>query len=103
MNMKKIDYKHIAFHTIVAFYFIWFIIFVILNSMALINAFGVINTILNNILTTLILLNFFMGVALFFVFKLFQNKSVLDKIIRYSFIIASVLSIITILTLKFKT
>lgn len=100
--MKKIDYKHIAFHTIVAFYFIWFIVFTILNIMALINFFGAMNSMLNDMLMTLILLNFFMGAALFFVFKLFRNKSILDKIIKYSFGIMSALSITTVLVIKLK-
>ncbi len=101
--MKKIDYKHIAFHTIVAFYFIWFIVFTILNIIALINFFGAMDSILNDMLITLILLNFFMGAALFFVFKLFRNRSVLNKIIKYSFGIMSALSLTTILVIKLKT
>ncbi len=100
--MNKIDYKHIAFHTIVAFYFIWFIVFTILNIMALINVFGEMNTLLNDMLTTLIVLNMFMGTALFLVFKLFRNKSVLDKIIKYTFGAVAVLSVTTVLMIKFK-
>ncbi|NDI98187.1 hypothetical protein GWA97_03780 [Flavobacterium sp. LaA7.5] len=100
--MNKIDYKHIAFHTIVAFYFIWFIVFTILNIMALVNFFGEMNNVLNDMLMTLILLNFFMGTALLLVFKLFRSKSILDKIIKYSFGAMSVLSVTTVLVIKLK-
>lgn len=66
------------------------------------NFFGVMNNMLSDMLMNLIVLNLLMGTALFLVFKLFRNKSILDKIVQYTFGAMSVLSVTTVLVIKFK-
>lgn len=98
--MGKLDYRHIAFHIILAFYFIWLIVFITLNIITLVNFFGATNTILSDMLITMIVLNLFMGTALFLVFKLFRNKSLLNKVVKYSFGLISVVSLTTVIMIK---
>ncbi|OIQ15320.1 MAG: hypothetical protein BM557_11670, partial [Flavobacterium sp. MedPE-SWcel] len=73
--MKKIDYKHTAFHSIIAFYFIWLIVFIGLISTSIINFLKKENSILNNLFIKLILLNLIIGGMLIIVYRLFKNKS----------------------------
>ncbi|QYJ68293.1 hypothetical protein [Flavobacterium litorale] len=101
--MGRLDYKHIAFHIIVAFYFIWLLVFIALVVLTLVNFFSIMDTTLNNMLTTMIVLNLFMGTALYLVFKLFRNKSVLNKVVKYSFGFISVVSLTAVAIIKIKS
>lgn len=100
--MKEIDYKHIAFHIIIALYFIWLVVFSTLVVMILINTFQAANSDLNNIFATMLLLNVLMGTALYLVFRLFKAKSLVSKIINYSYGILMFLSVATLIIIKLK-
>ena len=91
--MRKIDGKHLAFHVLVALYFIWCAVFGVLIGMAVANAFGANNPALAGAFMTWILLNFFMGSALFVVIRMFRYATLLVKIITYSYILMALAGI----------
>lgn len=84
--MKKIDSRHLVFHIAVALYFIWMVIFALLLGMALFNVFGRNpNPSLGLFFIEWISTNLIMGSTLFAVIRLFRNRTLLDKIVLYSF------------------
>ena len=91
--MKNYDIKHIAFHVLVALYFIWLPVFGVLLYLALNDTLNTANVSLSKIFLTWIFLNLIMGSALFFVIQLFQKKNLVNKIIRVSYITMTVLAI----------
>ena len=98
--MKKIDFKHAAFHAVVAVYFLWLIVFTILVSMSLSNALNNINPQLNGVFLLWILLNLFMGTVLFIVIKLFKNKGVINKVITASYVFMFVAGVVALVFIK---
>lgn len=98
--MKKFDSRHIAFHTLIALYFIWIIVFGVLLGMALANAYGRQDTILTFLFTKWIFMNLIMGSALYIVIRLFRNRTILDKIIFWSFIFMAVASIVIMVIIE---
>jgi len=91
--MKNYDIKHIAFHVLVALYFIWLPVFGVLLYLALNDTLNTANVSLSKIFLTWIFLNLIMGSALFFVIQLFQKKNLVNKIIRVSYITMTVVAI----------
>ena len=82
---KKVDRRHIAFHILVAVYFIWAVIFSALIGMTIANFFSKVSAGIVPILETWLLLNFVMGSVLFMVIKLFRQKVVIMKAVRWSY------------------
>jgi len=91
--MKTYDVKHIAFHVLVALYFIWLPVFAVLLCLAFNDTLNTASLSLSKIFLTWIFLNLIMGSALFFVIQLFQKKNLLNKIIRYSFVSMAVIAV----------
>jgi len=99
--MKNYDLKHIAFHVLTGLYFIWLLVFGVLLSMSLNHTFGAGNPQLSKIYLVWIFLNFIMGTSIFMVLRLFRNRTLLGRIIRYSFwavIIAAVITVFLIMS-----
>lgn len=94
--MRKIDSKHIAFHVLVALYFIWLVVFSVLMGMALANAYGGRDAALTILFTKWIFMNLIMGSALYVSIRLFRNRTLLDKIILGSFVFIAIASIIVV-------
>jgi hypothetical protein len=94
--MKKIDSRHIAFHTLVALYFIWMVVFSVLMGMALTNAYGGRDAALTILFTKWIFMNLIMGSALYVSIRLFRNRTLLDKIVLGSFIFMAAASIVVV-------
>jgi hypothetical protein len=99
-EMKNYDVRHIAYHVLVGLYFIWVPVFGVLLFLALHNtlaadsvALTVESLSLSKIFLTWIFLNLLMGSALFAVIQLFQQKNLLNKIIRFSFYAIAVVSV----------
>lgn len=92
--MKKIDSRHLAFHVVVALYFIWILVFGTLLGMALVNAFGTnANPAVGMLFMEWISTNLVMGSALFIVIRLFRNRTLLDKIVLYSYCLMAVVAV----------
>ncbi|WP_294822441.1 hypothetical protein [uncultured Flavobacterium sp.] len=85
--MKRFDSRHIAFHILVALYFIWAFVFAALLAMAMSNAVEPRIAPLSEILPMWILMNLAMGSALFLVIRLFRSKEVIIKTVRLSYIV----------------
>lgn len=98
--MKKIDSRHLLFHIVVALYFIWMVVFSILLGMALYTAFGVTNRSLSPLFMEWIVTNLIMGSALFIVIRLFRNRTLLDKIVLYSFCAMAVAGVAVVLLIN---
>lgn len=94
--MRKVDSKHIAFHVVVALYFLWIMVFCALMGMALTNAYGRQDGSLTLLFTKWIFMNLIMGSALYIVIRLFRNRTLLDKIVFWSFILMAVASIVVV-------
>jgi len=97
--MKKFDFKHIAFHALLGLYFIWLIVFGTLLVLA-------VNNIINNgspeiakLLLIWISLNFIMGICLFIVLRLFRNRTILGRIILYTFTGIAIAALVIVITL----
>lgn len=97
--MRKIDGKHLAFHVLVALYFIWVAVFGVLIGMAMANAFGPNNPALGSVFMTWILLNFFTGSALFVVIRMFRYSTLLVKFITYSYILMALAGIAAVVVI----
>lgn len=95
--MRKIDSRHIAFHVLVALYFIWMAVFSVLMGMALANAYGKQDPTLALLFTKWISMNLIMGSALYISIRLFRNRTLLDKIIMGSFIFMAIASIVVVM------
>lgn len=98
--MKKFDVRHLAFHVLVALYFIWMAVFGTLMGMALVNNFSENQTTLSLLFTQWIFMNLIMGTALFLVIRMFRNRTVLDKIIFGSYIFLALASVIVVLLIR---
>lgn len=83
--MKNLDYRHTAFHILIALYFIWLVVFAVLNGMAMVNYYGYTNPQLGSMLFSLLALNLFMGIILFIVIRMFRDRTLLNKVVTYSF------------------
>lgn len=94
---KKIDSRHIAFHVLVAIYFIWAIIFSALIGMTIANFFSKVSASIVPMLETWLLLNFVMGSVLFMVIKLFRQKVVIMKAIRWSYFTLAITAIVIVI------
>lgn len=98
--MHKFDYKHIAFHVLVALFFIWFAVFSVLLGLSLTNALTNSYNGINNIMLPLILLNVLMGTTLFVVIKLFRNRGVLNKVIAWCYGCIAAISVVAVIIIK---
>lgn len=83
--MKEIDVKHLAYHVLVALYFIWLAIFSVLVVFALNSTLSAVNPDLTKILLLWLLLNIVIGSTLFFVIRLFNSNRVIYRIILYTY------------------
>ena len=95
--MKSYDIKHIAYHVLVALYFIWFAIFGTLLALALSSYFNAASIQFTKVLLTWICLNLFMGTALFIVIQQFKRQNVLSRIILYGYFLMAAASVTTVL------
>lgn len=85
--MRKIDLKHAVFHVVVGIYFLWLIVYGVLLFMASSNALNEFpNLQLNEVLRLWIILNLIMGTVLFIVIRKFRNRTLLNRVIMYSFV-----------------
>ncbi|MBF01486.1 hypothetical protein [Flavobacterium coralii] len=98
--MSRLDYKHTAFHILIAVYFIWFAITGTLIGMALINLYDTGNTDLNPAFTAMLLLNLVMGTVLFAVIRLFRNRTLLGKVVKYSYVFMAGTCLTTMLMIR---
>ena len=99
-TMRKIDSKHIAFHILVALYFIWVVVFGVLMGMALVNAYGPHDIALTILFTKWIFMNLVMGSALYIVIRMFRNRTFLDKMVFWSFIFMAIASIVVVVLME---
>ena len=90
---RHIDKKHIAFHVLVAVYFIWALIFCALLGMA-IASYTTRQAGVANVLGNWLLANLLMGSLLYLVIKMFRHKSGVLKAITISYFALATLSII---------
>lgn len=97
--MKNYDIKHIAYHVLVAIFFIWVVVYATLLILALNNYYSGLNPQFSKIALTWIALNFFMGTALFIVIVQFKKQTVLSRIIMYSYFVMAATSLTTVLIL----
>ncbi|WP_417350289.1 hypothetical protein [Flavobacterium alkalisoli] len=84
--MKKLDVKHTAFHILVGIYFLWVVVITVLIGMTAFNEINYVNTELNEVFLFWILLNLFMGTVIFTVIRMFKNKTILNRIVLYSYV-----------------
>ena len=98
--MKKVDSRHIAFHTLVGLYFIWIVVFGALMVMAVANAYGRHDAVLALLFTKWIFMNLVMGSALYIVIRMFRNRTLLDRIVFWSFIVLATASIIVVVLIE---
>ena len=98
--MKKIDFKHAAFHVLVGVYFLWVAVFAVLISMSVSNSISNINPLLNGAFSLWTLLNMFMGTVLYVVIKLFRKKGMLNKIITTSYIFILIAGAVSVFLAK---
>ncbi|MDV6167932.1 hypothetical protein R1T16_05815 [Flavobacterium sp. DG1-102-2] len=98
--MRKIDNRHIVFHVLVALYFLWMAVFGSLLGMALFNAYGNADAVLASLFTNWIFTNFIMGLILFLVIRLFRNRTLLDKIILYTYFFMAISAIVVVLLIE---
>lgn len=84
--MKKLDLKHTTFHILVGIYFLWVVVIIMLIGMTTFNKINHIDAELNEVFLFWILLNLFMGTAIFTVIRMFRNKTILNRIVLYSYV-----------------
>ena len=84
--MKKLDVKYTAFHILIGVYFLWVAVITVLIGMTAFNEINHINAGLNEVFLFWILLNLFMGTAIFTVIRMFRNKTILNRIVLYSYV-----------------
>ncbi len=97
--MKNYDIKHIAYHVLVALFFIWIVVYATLIYLTLGNYYSGRNLQLSKIALSWIALNFFMGTALFIVIGQFRKQTVLSRAIRYGYFVMAAASVTTVLIL----
>jgi hypothetical protein len=95
--MKAIDYKHVAYHVLVALYFVWFVVFAGLLAMALVHYLNNGNYDLSRALVLWILFNLVMGTVLFIVIRLFRKSHVTGRIILYTYFLMAASSVTVML------
>lgn len=98
--MKKVDYRHIAFHVLIALYFIWAVVFTALIAMAVINVYSLASPQIVSAFMLWILFNLIMGTALFVVIRLFRSKKVVGKIVFYSYFLLALASLVIVLWVR---
>ena len=98
--MKKFDSRHLVFHILVSLYFIWMVVFCILLGMAMFNTSKNADVTLAALFMQWIFTNFIMGSVLFLVIRLFRNRTLLDKIILYSYCFMALTSIAVALIIR---
>jgi hypothetical protein len=101
--MSKIDTRHIVFHILIALYLIWIVVYAALLAIAIINVFGSDNIALTRVFMLWIFLNLLMGSVLFIVIRLFRNKTILNRLVLYSYCIMGAASIITVIIIRSYT
>lgn len=92
--MKRLDYKHIAFHVLGAVYWIWVAVFLVLISMALGNEYGAGNSMLSQPFISWILLNLITGTALFLVLRQFKGPRLYSRLILHSYLFTAAAAVI---------
>jgi len=95
--MKNYDIKHVAYHVLVAIYFIWFAVCGFLLATTLNTYYTGFNLQLIKMLLTWIFLNLFMGTALFIVIQQFKKQTLLSRIILYGYFLITAACITTVL------
>lgn len=100
--MPRIDYKHIAFHVLVALFFIWAAVFGALVTLSLTNTLGGANTAIDELFLPLMGLNLLMGTVLVIVIRLFRNRSLLNKIITYTFGVITAASLVAVILISIR-
>jgi hypothetical protein len=100
--MNKIDYRHIAYHVLLALYFIWLLVYTILIVTSLYNTFGAGNYELTRLSLLLIFFNLVMGTALCIVIRLFKKGGWVSATISVSYIIMAAVSLVTVLLVKYS-
>ncbi len=98
--MKKVDYRHIAFHMLIALYFIWAFVFTALLAMAVINTYNLASPQLVSAFMVWIFFNLIMGTALLLVIRLFRNRKAVTKVIYYSYFLLAFASIAIIIWVR---
>jgi hypothetical protein len=97
--MTNYDVKHIAYHVLIAIFFIWVIVYAALLYLTLNNYYAGGNPQLSTIALSWIALNFFMGTALFIVIRQFRKQTTLSRIIFYCYFFMAAASLTTVLIL----
>lgn len=89
-----------AFHVLVGIYFLWLIVCGFLLVMAFLNEGSQKTATLHDVFKLWIFLNLFMGFVLFTVIRLFKNKTILNKVILFTFIFIVIAAIATVVFVK---
>lgn len=95
--MKAIDYKHVAYHVLVAVYFVWFVVFAGLLAMALVHHLNNGNYDLSRALVLWMFFNLVMGTVLFIVIRLFRKINIAGRIILYTYFLMAASAITVML------
>ncbi len=98
--MKNYDLRHIVFHILIALYTIWALVYTSLLVMILLNAFGSGSIKLGKALLTWAGLNFITGSLLYIVIRLFRNKTLLSKLVLYTYCILGIAGIIVFIAVN---
>ncbi|OYQ32086.1 hypothetical protein CHU92_14510 [Flavobacterium cyanobacteriorum] len=103
-TMKNLDTRHIIFHILIALYMLWLVVYGILLYITLHNASGNGNPSLNRALMLWVFFNLLMGSILFIVIRLYRNKTVLNRLVLYSycFMGAATVVILTVIKMYYK-
>nr|WP_322624605.1 hypothetical protein [uncultured Flavobacterium sp.] len=91
--MKQIDAKHLAYHVLIALYFIWLPVFAILLGMAVNSAVLQTDFSMGGVLLLWMSLNLVIGTSLYFVIRLFEKHGMLYRFISYSYYFLALLSV----------
>lgn len=91
--MKQIDAKHLAYHVLIALYFIWLPVFAILLGMAVNSAVLQTDFSMGGVLLLWMSLNLVIGTSLYFVIRLFEKHGILYRFISYSYYFLALLSV----------
>lgn len=97
--MKKLDIRHIVFHTLIAVYCIWLAVYGTLLTVALINAFGAADRQLSKMFMIWIFLNLLMGSILFVVIRLYKTPGLLNRLVLYTYCTMAVVSLAAVLSI----
>ncbi|MXN89917.1 hypothetical protein GR160_01645 [Flavobacterium sp. Sd200] len=97
--MKNLDLKHLAFHVLVGLYFIWLAVFGILLYITFDSILANSNENASRLLLMWVSLNFVMGTSIYMVIRLFRNRTVLAKVIFYSYAVVAIIAVATVFLL----